>query len=360
VRVLQVTSLERGGPLEVALTLSAALVAGGDEVEAVCASEAVARRFAAVGAKPHLLPLRSPTDLASGRRLRALDRGVDVVHAQDRRAGLWTRIWPRRPRQALLYTAHGLPDPYLPPPAGDPSAVGLRDRLAYRGLDAFLARRCDLVLSPSHFLARELVGTLGYPAAQIEVVPNGIEVGPVPPPGELIATVSVLEPVKDLGTFIRAATRVHAERPGARFAIFGEGSERARLEAEVAAGPLAGALEFKGHRPAAEAIAATAILALPSLLENAPMALLEAMAAARPAVASAVGGIPEIAGEAVPLFAAGDDAALAGHLTRLLDDPTAAAAAGERGRERVLAHFSAAESAARTRELYGAVLETRR
>lgn len=356
-RVLQVTSLERGGPLEAALGLSAALVATGVEVEAVCATEPIAGRFAALGATPHILPLRSPTDLASGRRLRALGAGVDVVHAQDRRSGLWTRIWPRRRHQALFYTVHGLPDPYLPPPAGDPEAVGPRDRLAYRGLDALLARRSDVVISPSHFLAGELVRTLNYPALRIEVVPNGIEVGESPPPGDLIATISVLEPVKDIDTFLRAAARVHERRPESRFAVFGEGSERGRLERAPAAGPLGGSLEFRGHRPAAEAIAATAILALPSLLENAPMALLEAMAAARPAVATAVGGIPEIAGEVVPLIAPGDDEALAARLLELLDDPARAADIGARGRERILTHFTAAGCARRTRELYAAALE---
>jgi glycosyltransferase involved in cell wall biosynthesis len=360
VRVLQVTSLERGGPLEAALTLSAALVAGGVEVEAVCATEPIAARFAAAGATPHLLPLRSPTDVAAGRRLRALGADVDVVHAQDRRSGLWTRIWPRRRHQVLVYTVHGLPDPYLPPPAGDPAAVSLRDRLAYRGLDALLARRSDVVISPSRFLAGELVRTLGYPARRIEVVPNGIEVGAPPPPGNLIATISVLEPVKDIDTFLRAGARVYERRPDSRFAIFGDGSERSRLERAAAAGPLGSSIEFRGHRPAAEAIGSTAILALPSLLENAPMALLEAMAAARPAVATAVGGIPEIAGEVVPLIAPGDDEALAARLLELLDDPARAAAAGARGRERVLAHFTAADCAERTRELYAAALEGRR
>jgi glycosyltransferase involved in cell wall biosynthesis len=360
VRVLQVTSLERGGPLEAALALSAALVATGVEVEVVCATGPIAGRFAEVGATPHVLPLRSPTDVASGFRLRALGARADIVHAQDRRSGLWTRIWPRRRHQALVYTVHGLPDPYLPPPAGDPGAVGLRDRLAYRGLDALLARRSDIVISPSHFLAGELVRTLHYPARRIEIVPNGIEVGEPPPPGNLIATISVLEPVKDIDTFLRAAARVHERRPGTRFAVFGEGSERSRLERAATAGPAGGSVEFRGHRPAAEAIAATEILALPSLLENAPMALLEAMAAARPAVATAVGGIPEIAADVVPLIAPGDDEALAARLLELLDDPARAAAAGSRGRERVLAHFTAAGCAGRTRELYAAALERRR
>ena len=88
-------------------------------------------------------PLRHQLDVGGARRMRHALAGVDVIHGQDRRAGLWIRLLPPA-GAARVYTVHGLPEPYLPPPAG-PERPGWRARLAYRGVDALLAppRRRD-------------------------------------------------------------------------------------------------------------------------------------------------------------------------------------------------------------------------
>lgn len=354
-RVLQVTSLRGGGPLEHSLVLSRALARAGVEVEAVCGEAGIAERFAAAGVQAHVLELKSPADLAGGRRLRRLASRFDVVHGQDRRSGLWTRLWPRQRNQARVYTVHGLPDPYLPPPVGTrrPSA---RDRLAYRGLDAFLARRCDAVVSPSRFLADQLVSRLGYPPERIEVIANGVEPPPPLPPGDLVGTISLLEPVKGLDTFLRAAALVRERRPETRFAVYGTGTVQAQLEALARRLGLGEALSFPGHVPVDEALATLRLYVLTSLLENCPMSLLEAMAAGRPAVATAVGGVPEIAGEAVPLVPPSDPAALAEEILRLLDSPELAAEVGRRGQERVGSRFTATANAEQTLALYERLL----
>jgi glycosyltransferase involved in cell wall biosynthesis len=351
-KVLQVTSLLSGGPLEHALVLSRALAEAGATVEAVCADDRTAARFAAAGVTAHVLALESPADLAGGRRLHSLASGFDVVHAQDRRSGLWTRLWPRRREQVRIYTVHGLPDPYLPPPVGS-ERPSLRDRLAYRGLDAFLARRCDAVVSPSRFLADQLVARLGYPAGRIEVIANGVEPPPLLPPGDLVGTISLLEPVKDLDTFLRAAALVREQRPQARFAVYGTGTMRDHLEALAQELGLEDALSFPGHLPVEEALATLGLYVLCSLLENCPMSLLEAMAAGRPAVATAVGGVPEVAGEAVPLVPPRDPEVLATEILRLLDSPELAAEVGARGQERVSSKFTAAGNGEQMLALYG-------
>ncbi|MFL5834850.1 MAG: glycosyltransferase family 4 protein [Solirubrobacterales bacterium] len=350
-KVLQVTSLLGGGPLEQALVLSRALAEAGATVEAVCAEDQAAERFAAAGATAHVLALKSPADLAGGRRLRRLASGFDVVHAQDRRSGLWTRLWPRQRGQARVYTVHGLPDPYLPPPVGS-ERPGLRDQLAYRGLDAFLARRCDAVVSPSRFLADQLVARLGYPAGRIEVIANGVEPPPLLPPGELVGTISLLEPVKDLDTFLRAAALVREKRPQTRFAVYGSGTMQDRLEGLTRELGLEASLSFPGHLPVDQALSTLRLYVLCSLLENCPMSLLEAMAAGRPAVATAVGGVPEIAGEAVPLVPPHDPGALAAEILRLLESPELAAEVAARGQERVGSKFTAAANAEQMLALY--------
>ena len=90
-------------------------------------------------------------------------RGADVVHAQDRRAGLWVRLAPRPRRAGLrVYTIHGLPDAYLPPPIGR-VRPGARASPAYRGVDVALSRRADAVIVPSHAVARLLTTSIGFP-----------------------------------------------------------------------------------------------------------------------------------------------------------------------------------------------------
>ena len=281
----------------------------------------MAERFAATGASAEVLPLDRTSDLRGGLRLERLARGHDVVHAQDRRCGLWTRIWPRTGRAARVYTVHGLPDPYLPLPQNDGRRPRSRDRLAYQGLDAWLARRSDAVIVPSRALSDLLVGRLGFPPAKLEVIPNGVEIPPAPlGAGDVVATVSLLGPVKGLDTFLAAAAAVAARFPEQRFQVVGDGPERARAGSGGAA-ELGISVEFPGMMPIAELLPTLRAFVLPSLFENCPMSLLEAMAAGVPSVASAVGGVPELAGDAALLVPPSDPPALAGAIESLLAEP---------------------------------------
>jgi glycosyltransferase involved in cell wall biosynthesis len=350
-RVALVCSLDAGGPLEHSLVLAAALARAGVEVRALCASPAAAARFAAAGAAPRVTPLRRTGDVAGARRLRAALAGADVVHAQDRRSGLWTRVLPRR--APVVYTVHGLPEAYLPPPAG-PGRPGLRGVLAYRGLDAVLARRrTDALIVPSRALAAAFARRLGFP--RMTVIPNGIDPGPpLPTRGRAVGTLSVLEPVKGLDTFLEAAARLTARRPELELAIFGSGSLAGPLRARADA--LGLRVEMPGHVPAREALSRLAVLALPSLMENSPMALLEAMAAGVPVVASAVGGIPELAPPSTALLVPPrDPAALAAGIERLLDDAPAREAQVAAARARVTECFTADRMARETMAVYEAL-----
>jgi glycosyltransferase involved in cell wall biosynthesis len=350
-KILQVTSLPRGGPVSHALVLTRSLVELGATVEAVCVDASTAARFEERGARPHVLPLEGPADLRGGERLRRLAARFDVVHAQDRRSGLWSRIWPRRRAQARVYTLHGLPDPFLPEPIGS-KRLRVRDRLAYQGLDAYLARRSDAVIAPSAFIAREVVERMAYPQSRIVVIPNGVDPPPPDPSGSLVGTISTLYPVKGLDTFLRAAAELHEQEPAVRFAIFGDGPERKRLEALRTSLGLEEAVEFRGETPFEQALAQLRVYVLPSLLENCPMSLLEAMAAAKPAVATRVGGVPEVAEGVVALAPPADPRALGQEILGLLRNPAQAAELGERGRARVLERFTAHDNARRVLDLY--------
>jgi glycosyltransferase involved in cell wall biosynthesis len=348
VRILLATSLHGGGPVEHALTLAGALAAAGVEVEASCGDTELAERLAAAGATPHVLPLERTADPAGAKKLSELARGVDVVHAQDRRTGLLTRLW-RPDGTPRVYTVHGLPDPYLPIPANVGRRPGLRNQLAYRGLDAWLARRSDALVVASQALADQLSRRLGFPAERMEVIPNGVEPVPATTGGELVASISMLDPVKGLDAFVRA-TATLGDIGGARFAIVGSGP--AAEDLRQLATSLGAPIEFPGHVPAPEVLPRLRVFVLTSWFENCPMALLEAMMAGVPAVVTGVGGVPELVADTAMVVPPGDPDALAAALRRLLEGPGLAAELGASGRRRALKHFTAERNAKSMIDLY--------
>ena len=359
-RVALVTSIAHGGPIEHALGLARGLSERGVEVQAVCATGELAERFGRAGARAGLIPLRSPGDWRRAVAVWRWVSGADVVHAHDRRSGLWTRLGPR-PRAGGLrvYTAHGLPEPYLPPPAGE-ERPGLRAWLAYRQLDARLCRRADAVVVPSKAAARAFGERIGYPERALAVIPNGVEASEQDAWGELVGTIASLEPVKGVEVFVRAAARLADTHPGLGFAVYGSGPERDALEALARDLGLAGRIEFAGHVPAARALRSMRVFALSSHMETSGIALLEAMAAGVPAVATRVGGVPEIAVDGtVRLVESNDPAALADAVDRLLADEGLARQQAEAARARVRSNFTSEATAEATLQLYERLLQRR-
>ena len=251
--------------------------------------------------------------------------------------------------------------PYLPAPLGC-ERPALRDRLAYEGLDAILCRRADAVIIPSATLAAVFRHRLGFPAGRLRVVPNGVDlVEPIPARGQEMGTISLLEPVKGLVTFLDAAARLARSRPTLRFVVFGEGSQRSELERRARQLGIGDRVAFPGHVDREHALHRLAVLALPSIIETAPMVLLEAMAAGVPVIASRTGGIPEITGENTALLVQpGDASGFAAAAARLLDDPGLTAARIATGRERVAARYTSDANADRTLRVYRTALEARR
>jgi glycosyltransferase involved in cell wall biosynthesis len=357
-RVTLVSSLEGGGPVEQALVLAPSLASAGADVRVVCAAPKVAARFAARGIEAEAIPLRSAGDLRGARRVWQAVRGCDVVHAQDRRSGLWTCLGPRpRAGGTRVYTVHGLPEPYLPEPARPEGyRAPIKAFFAYRLLDAGATRRADLVIVPSRAVAAALQ-RIGYPGARMRVIPNGVEPAAPSEGGRLIGTLSVLEPVKGLDIFLRAAALVAPRRPEARFAIFGAGSERERLVRLSIDLGLDEIVDFPGHVPGPRALSQLGVFVLCSYMENSPMALLEAMSAGVPAIATRVGGVPEIAPDhEVELIEPGDPQLLAKAIVKLLEHPELTARRVTAARERVGERYTASINAEDTLVAYRAAL----
>jgi glycosyltransferase involved in cell wall biosynthesis len=133
-----------------------------------------------------------------------------------------------------------------------------------------------------------------------------------------------LSPVKDLGTLLKAVAMLSADiDQDVRLCLVGDGTERAALEQQSAALGLDGKVVFLGARnDVAELLAGADAFVMSSRTEGLPMALLEAMAASLPCVATAVGGIPGLfAGNRGLLAPPQDPLRLSAQMTRLVREP---------------------------------------
>ena len=171
--------------------------------------------------------------------------------------------------------------------------------------------------------------------------------------GKVVLYVGKLSPGKGAADFIAAGERVHRRHPEAQFVLVGDG--------EVPSGARSWARHL-GSLPNAEVLAlyaAADVVAVPSVIPDAlSRVILEAMAAGRPVVGTAVGGTPELIEDGVSglLVPRRDPAALAAACERLLDDPALAARLGDAARLRTTTRFSSDASVDRLLALYTSVL----
>jgi glycosyltransferase involved in cell wall biosynthesis len=158
---------------------------------------------------------------------------------------------------------------------------------------------------------------------------------------------------------LQAFARVADRFPAARLIIAGDGVLRGQLEAEADSLGIGGRVHWLGWRPDSAAVLASLdVLLMPSLWEGFGLVMLEAMAAHLPIIGSRVSAIPEVVvdGETGLLVPPADVSALAAALSRLLEDEPLRRAMGERGAERLAAHFSTAAMIDATIGLYQALL----
>ena len=174
----------------------------------------------------------------------------------------------------------------------------------------------------------------------------------------LIGMVGRFSPEKDHETFLQAAARVAGTWPQARFVLVGEdpdpGQPRRRALEQLAERlGLQDKVIFTGARQdMPEVMAALDLLVHCAHREAFGRVLVEAMAAARPVVATAVGGIPEVVGECGLLVPEGDAAEVARAVESLLADPETARQLGVAGQRRVREHFSIEAHVAQVEALY--------
>ncbi|MEK7747170.1 MAG: glycosyltransferase, partial [Elusimicrobiota bacterium] len=179
---------------------------------------------------------------------------------------------------------------------------------------------------------------LGDPALAV-LIRSGVKLSDFPPPGvrteevkaslgtgmhkPLVLSVGNLKPQKNAGDFLKAARKVLAEVPEARFVFVGDGPLRPSLEARAMAEGLAGKVLFPGwRRDVPRLLAAADVFVLTSLWEGLPRSLVEAMKTGLPGICYDTDGVRDLLrdGENGFLIAQGDWEALAAGIVRLLQD----------------------------------------
>jgi glycosyltransferase involved in cell wall biosynthesis len=274
--------------------------------------------------------------------------------------------WPLAARQQLA-TAIAARVPavvatyQLFPPGSFGRTAPLQGRLLAAGIGRGIA--------VSEAIAAALVERLGWPRRKIDVIRNSIPVDQYGGRREpqlrdalrggstdfVFLTAARLDAQKGLDVLLRAAPSVD----GARFVIAGTGVERDRLEREAAELGVSEKVVFLGHREDVGALLAAAdAFVLPSLFEGTPLSLLEAMAATKPIVATAIPGIEELVttDESALLIPPGDPEALAAALRRIVAEPALRANLGTAARRRVATEFGIEANTRRVMRIYAELL----
>ncbi len=314
--------------------------------------------------------------LENGARMRRLLRRVadqnplDVVEVPECGGeGLFLEAaWDRR-KVVRFHSPAELIMPFYATRRGDRRFCAWLERRGYR--------RAAAATACSRYLSRALAEQLAF-AAPVVTIPNGIDLaladGASPldlrreigagPEESVVLFAGRFEPRKGSALLCDLVPELLGRRP-ARFVVLGDdlfGLAKGELAARCAARGSSGRLHLLGRRSSADVRAALRqadVLLLPSRWENAPYAVLEAMASGRPVVASRVGGIPEMAMEEHEALLA-EDADMAEHLAaveRLLDDGDLARRLGRAARARVEREFTADRMAASSLEIYQRVAQ---
>jgi glycosyltransferase involved in cell wall biosynthesis len=314
----------------------------------------IAEELSARGVAVHTLGRRPGLDWRCGWRLARLARryGARVIHAHQYTplfyATMARMVCGRTLR--LLFTEHG---------RHYPDERRFKRVLANRLL---INRRVDCFTAVGQFVRQALIENEAMPASRIQVVYNGVDTArslnrpdngaararlcgqlklPVDTP--LIMQVAGLRSVKDHQTAVAALRRLHDQGCRAHLVLVGDGSMRNQIVAAAGRCGVHSAVHLLGWRDDVDQLwQAVDVGLLTSLSEGISVAILEAMLAGKPVVATDVGGNGELIQHGVTglLAPRGHVKTVAEALHQLLDSPSLRARLGSAGRRRAIDQFS--------------------
>jgi glycosyltransferase involved in cell wall biosynthesis len=316
---------------------------------------------------PLVRPLRPATDARAVAAVRHLlvETGATVLHTHMAKAGSVGRLaalsLPPRRRPRTVHTFHGhVLDGYFSPGV----------QRAFVEVERRLAARTDALVAVSDEVRDALLDLrIGRPS-QYQVVGYGLDLGRflavdgpsgrlrgplgLGPDVPLVGVLGRLVAIKDHATLLAAVAKL----PGVHLAVIGDGELRTVLEAEASWLGLSGRVHFTGWwADVPGALADLDVVALTSRNEGTPMALIEAAAAARPVVATGVGGVAAVVDDGVTgyVVGAGDIEAVAARLASLLADGPARERLGRAARASISDRFGPERLLHDVRALYASL-----
>lgn len=309
-KIVHVFRAPMGGVLRHVRDLSMALADKGHHVGLVCDvpgttgyNEAMLEQLAgglALGL--HRVPMDrtvGPGDIKSARNVLAILRKLapDIVHGHGAKGGVYARaigaMANQAARPARLYSPHGGSLHY------DPKSLSGR---VYFAVERMLERSCETILFVAEYEQRAYRAKIGVPRCASQIIYNGLsdqEFEPVPAAADaadflFIGEMRMLKGPDLFVDAIAALNRSGHDRVSA--VMVGAGPDRDAIAERIANASLEGAITMQDPMPARQAFAMSRNLVVPSRAEAMPYIVLEALGAAKPTIASRVGGIPEIMG----------------------------------------------------------------
>lgn len=362
-RIVQlVDSLDCGGAEQVAASLAVRQSQQGHSVRVVCLRDLGPQPVdlqALRNSNVEIVTLEKPPGLHLGtlRRLMAYlkDNRIEVLHTHNHLVHHYGAVagrWAGTP--VILNTLHGTATLRMS-----------RWAKALFWLSCLLSSRVVSVSSQVHRAFRK---AYLLPDKKLDVVDNGIDLSrfltiPCHPPGEIVTfgNVARLDPVKGHENLLRAFSILKKRHPHVRLRLLGDGELRQDLEQLAKTLSIDNDVRFEGFSlDTPPFLSAIDIYVISSLNEGLPLTMLEAMAAGIPIVATAVGAIPDVLGNAQCgwLCAPSNSNELADAMNKALASPDLAAI-GARGRSAAREHYSVERMARDYELIYAAVLTSR-
>ena len=314
----------------------------------------------AAGIKHYCLQRQPGFDIGLIRSIRnlVLSESVDIVHAHQYTPytyGWFGSIFTGKP---VIFTEHG---------RFYPDVSSTKRKL----INPILQTRTAAITSISSATRQALVTYENFNASRIEVIYNGMADSICAPSDSLalelglesghtvFGTISRLDPIKNQTMMLRAFAQCLKTVEHVRMLIVGDGPSRAELESLVDELEIRHAVIFTGFQPKPQQyLALMDVFLLPSLSEGTSMTLLEAMCFAKPSIATAVGGTPEIIEDGVSglLTPNDDEQALATAMLKLAASSSLRQALGSKARAGYEARFTLANMVSCYESLYGRLL----
>jgi glycosyltransferase involved in cell wall biosynthesis len=287
---------------------------------------------------------------------------VDVIHSHLRNADLYGVVVGALTRTPVVVTLHGRTGPL-------DGTSSVRSRLA-KLVHAYLIRHgARTVIAISEFVKAYNVSDLGLDPGKVQVVHNCTETRRfdaacdvasvrrelgVQPHQELVSLIGGISRQKGAHHFVELADLIVKTQADTRFLVAGQGDFEDEMKERVRGRGLAHHFVFAGWRPdVPQLMHATDVLVMAAYQEGFGRVVTEAMAASKPVVAFASGGVSEIIvhGQTGYLVPYGDVESMAAYVLELIQDKARATTLGRYGRQRLETHFSVQAFVERTRHI---------